>query len=479
VKSKSKSTLPLRVGFITLGCAKNLVDTEKMLGLLVEAGMVLVGSDDPAEAVIINTCGFIAEARQEAKENIEFVLEQKRKGNIGCVIVAGCMAQLQGGKILREFSGVDGVVGLADRDNIAQIVEKMVRQQSAKISTKNASERLVECGDFKKQIFVDQARLRITEPCWAYVRISEGCNQCCSFCTIPSIRGPFRSKPVEAVMAEARELVADGAVELNLIAQETSGYGRDLGYKEGLAGLLRELNEIEGLQWLRVLYVYPTTVTDEIIKTMAVCEKVVPYIDMPLQHINDRILKLMRRGINREKTERLLQKLQKNIDNLAIRTTMLVGFPSETEAEFAELLEFVQEYHFAALGVFVFSAEAGTPAAKMDKQVPEEIKEERLGRLMIAQQEIAFAQVEKQVGSQRECLITRELGSQEIEELDLESGRRWYLGRHSQQAPEIDSECYLAADEPVEPGQIIQVKISARREYDFLGEIEREQIKHK
>lgn len=467
----------LQVGFITLGCAKNLVDSEKMLAVLAEAGLVLVGSDDPADAVIINTCGFIAEAREEARENIEYCLERKRAGQIGCVIAAGCLAQYRGEKLIEQFPDIDAVVGLAQRDKIAQIVRQVVgdsRKTSGKIESGSSSRAIIQTGPFDGQVLNDRARLRITEPCWAYLRISEGCDRKCTFCTIPVIRGPFRSKPPEAVIEEARELVGDGAVELNLIAQETSSYGIDLGYEPGLAGLLREMNNIEELRWLRVLYAHPATLSEAQIAAFAECEKVVPYIDLPLQHINDRILKMMNRRIDREGTEQLIEKLRRTIDNLTIRTTMLAGFPTETDQEFEELLEFVREYRFEVVGCFMYSAEEGTSAARIKGQIAQETKQQRFEQLMQAQQEIAFDHAEALIGSRLPCLITSELPEQDLGPMELDANRQWFVARHIGQAPEIDSECYLGAEPQMntEPGIIVSAIITERREYDLVGRID-------
>lgn len=470
---KLHSLTPLRINFITLGCAKNLIDTEKILALLVQAGMALVGSDDQADVTIINTCGFIAEAREEARENINYALEQKRNGRIGHIVVTGCLAQYWGEKLADEFPGIDTVAGLTARENIAEIVKKTA--QKAPVINNHPPPPLIYNERFDHQIFNDQVRLRITEPCWAYLRISEGCDRDCTFCTIPAIRGPFRSKPPEAVLAEAEELIADGAVELNLIAQETSSYGIDLGYDAQLAGLLRELNRIEGLQWLRILYTHPATITDAQIAAMAQCEKVVPYLDIPLQHINSRILKLMNRRIDRTQTELLLAKLRESINSLSLRTTMLVGFPSETESEFTELLDFVREFRFEALGCFKYSAEEHTPAAKMRGQLSEEVKQERLERLMLAQQEIAFEHLDSLIDNRLDCLIISEAPPEIITTMEPESDRKWFIARHTGQAPEIDSECYLAddIDSVVEPGAIVSAKIIARSDYDLIGKIQK------
>jgi len=440
-----------------------------MLGLLAEGGFVLVNSDEPAEVKIINTCGFIADARQEALENIAQAIEEKLAGKIGHVVVAGCLAQFWGQKLLEQFPDISDLIQLAQRDRIAEITRRLVAPNSppAPIPLRFRPEK------FSHIISDDKARLRLTEPCWSYLRISEGCDRQCSFCTIPLIRGPYRSKPLPEIINEARELVNDGAVELNLIGQETSIYGKDLHNNESLASLVRQLNQIDGLKWLRILYTHPASITDELIEALANCEKAVPYLDIPLQHINDRILKLMHRRINRRKTEIILKKLRQSIDNIAIRTTMLVGFPSETEAEFAELLDFIHQQRFEALGCFTYSREAETLAAKIRDQISEKLKLSRHERLMLAQREIAFAHADSLVGTTIETLIIRPIGDAEINQLKLDLKKSWFLARHSGQAPEMDSECYLAGDnaDKIESGEIKFALITARVQYDLIGKI--------
>ena len=460
-------TSPIRVNFVALGCPKNLVDSEKMLGLLTEAGILLVGADGPADATIINTCGFIADARDEAFENIDLALEQKRNGQVRKVIVAGCLAQYWGDKLLARNDQIDAVVGLGQRDNIASIVKELVstpQTEQGQLHVANAT----TASDSN-----DQVRLRLTEPSWAYLRISEGCDQACTFCAIPTIRGRFRSKSPDAIMAEARELVADGALELNLIGQETTSYGRDIGYAGGLADLLRELNELDSLRWMRLLYAHPATMNDEHIAAMAQCDKVVPYLDIPLQHINDRILGLMRRRITRARTEALVSKLRESLPSLAIRTTMLVGFPSESPGEFEELLQFVEATRFDALGVFTYSAEEGTPAAEMPGSIAEDLKHQRRERLMLAQQRIAFELADGYRGRKVQCLVLSE--ADDAEASHLRRGRKQHLlvGRHQRQAPEIDGFCYIRAhaQSDIKPGRIVPVRVTGRDQYDLVCEV--------
>ncbi|MBN2375279.1 MAG: 30S ribosomal protein S12 methylthiotransferase RimO [Sedimentisphaerales bacterium] len=457
---------PIRVNFISLGCAKNLVDTEKMLATLAEGGLGLVGPDDPADVTIINTCSFIESARQEAFETIDEVIELKHTGQTGCIVVTGCLAQQWAEKLKVRLPEIDAVVGLSGRAQIDRIVKELVQHPE-----KTANDR-VFVDSFRGPVQQDRGRLRITDPGWAYLRVSEGCNQGCTFCTIPAIRGPFRSKDPDEILAEAAELISDGVLEINLIGQETTGYGYDINYPDGLAGLLTRINDLPGLEWLRVLYAHPASLTDSLIATMADCAKVLPYIDLPLQHINDRLLKLMNRHINRAQTETLIQKLRDRIKNLTLRTTLIVGFPSETDQEFQELLDFVKATRFEALGAFPYSPEAGTAAARLNNHLPDDLKQQRLDELMLAQQQIAFEQADVLVGQSLPCLLCRELSDYEIDQLNLDDQLSWFAARHRGQAPEMDSLCYLAAEDPVEPDKIVPAAITSRDDYDLLGNIQ-------
>ena len=466
---ENQSNHPLTVNFVSLGCAKNLVDSEAILGRLMEAGLVLVGSDEPADVTVINTCGFIAEARDEARENIEIALEQKQAGLVRFVAVTGCLAQYWQEKLHREFPGIDAIIGLAERERIADIIRSIANTERTAQDVGTTT----YCTPFDRPIFNDQARLRLTDPCWSYLRISEGCDRKCTFCTIPQIRGPFRSKPLEAIRAEAEELVRDGTVELNLIGQETSSYGIDLNYSNGLAKLLRELDTIDHLQWIRVLYVHPATLNEATLMAMAECQKVVPYIDIPLQHINDRLLKLMNRRITHRQTEQLLHQMRDTIPDLTIRTTLLVGFPSETDREFNELLNFVREYQFEIMGVFIYSPEEGTPAQQLADQIPADIKQQRFDQLMQIQQEIAFEETQKHVGQNLPCLLIYEVEPEEDGPANLDSSLSWWKGRHRGQAPEIDGECLIGVsrDSPIAPGSILSVRMTERWDYDLIGQI--------
>ncbi len=434
----------ITVGFVALGCPKNIVDSEKMLANMGQAGLVLSGDPDCADVVVINTCGFIEPAKEEAIAAIAQAVEQKIQGNVQKVIVTGCLAQRMGEDLLDEVGGIDAIVGLGQRDEIAKIVKDIV-----KIKRKNPRTYLKNLPD---KVSDDSGRLLITPGHWAYLRISEGCNRRCSFCTIPSIRGAFRSKEHDAIVAEAVELVENGAVELSIIAQDSNFYGRDKGIKNGLVKLVGDLERIEGLEWIRLMYLYPAGVDDELIEAIAKSEKVVNYVDIPVQHINNDILKSMKRIDTKEKTVSLIEKLRAAMPDVVLRTTVIVGYPGETEEQFGELLDLIKWARFDALGCFTFYPEPGTVAATLDGQVAEEVKEARADAVMETQQQIAFEKIDSMVGSEVVCLID-----------DGEDA----VGRYYGQAPHVDSICFI--DEcSGQPGDIIRAEVTGRDGYDLL-----------
>ena len=418
-----------------------------MLAQIAQAGFLVTGDLGQADVVIINTCGFIEPAKLESLEAVAQAVADKRAGRIRKVIVAGCLSQRMGHQLLDEAEGVDAVVGLEHRDRIVEILERTLSSRGSRVYEHAVSDSVTD----------DRVRLRIGPPHWAYLRISEGCNHRCSFCTIPAIRGPFRSKPATLVLDEARELVASGALELNLIGQDTTAYGSDLKVVDGLAMLLGELEGITGLVWVRLLYAYPTGITDRLIDAMATGSKVVRYLDIPIQHASDTILRAMRRPDTQAGLRRTIEKLRAAMSDIVLRTTLIVGFPGETEEEFSELVEFVRWAQFDALGVFPFFPEPGTAAAEFANQVPDQIKQERLDTLMLAQQEIAFARNAGRVGSQVTCLIDS------VDEEGMGYGR--YYG----QAPEIDSVC-LVSGCAARPGQHVEVRVVGTKDYDLVVE---------
>jgi ribosomal protein S12 methylthiotransferase len=445
---------PVTVGFIALGCPKNVVDSERMLAQIAEAGFVVAAEPEEADIVIVNTCGFIAPAKDESLEAIRQAVRSKKTGRVQKVIVAGCLPQRIGTELFAEAQGVDAIVGLEQRDAIVRILQ----------DTLAAAEPSAYLGPVPYSVVDDRVRLRIGPAHSAYLRISEGCNHRCSFCTIPAIRGPYRSKPAAAIVEEARELVASGAVELNLIGQDTTVYGRDLKPPEDLVALLVRLQEVPRLAWIRLLYAYPTGITDALIETIANSRRIVHYLDIPIQHANDRILKVMRRPDTHRRLRQLVEDLRKAIPDIVLRTTLIVGFPGETERQFDELIEFVRWARFDALGAFMFYPESGTSAAELPDQVPDEVKRARLDKLMLTQQEIAFAANERRIGSRLTCLI------------DSVDSRGVARGRFYGQAPDIDSVCIVRRrrgsrrSAKCRPGQFVNVAVTATRNYDLLVE---------
>ncbi len=441
-----KSRQSITVGFVALGCPKNVVDSERMLAEIVEAGFLVAADPAQADVVVINTCGFIEPAKVESLDAIRQAIENKRSGNVRKVIVAGCLSQRLGAGLFDQAQGIDAVVTLEERDRIVGVIRQTLADHTVKVYGGSPSVTMTD----------DRNRLRIGPAHSAYLRISEGCNHQCSFCTIPAIRGPFRSKPMELVLDEARELVRSGAVELSLIGQDTTRYGQDLKMKNGLPRLLGELQKTRAV-WLRLLYAYPTGITDELIAAMAGSEKIVRYLDIPIQHVNDEILKAMRRPDTNASLRRLVERLRAAIPDIALRTTLIVGFPGETDQQFGELLDFLRDMQLDAVGAFTFFPEAGTPAAALPDQVPEPVKQARLDELMRTQQGIVFTKNEARIGSDLTCLI---------DNVD-EDGHS--VGRFYGQAPEIDSVC-LVAGGSVEPGQFVQGRVVGTEGYDLCVE---------
>ena len=445
--TKKRKQKPITVGFIALGCPKNIVDSERMLAEIATAGFLITAEPETADVVVINTCGFIAPAKAEALEAIKNAVNCKLNGTVKKVIVAGCLPQRLGTELFNETDGIDAIVGLGQRDNIAKIIEKTLTAQRPADFMDKSPHRISD----------DRTRLLITPRHWAYLRISEGCDHKCSFCTIPAIRGRFRSKPKELILAEAAELVSAGAVELNVIAQDTTNWGCDLKIKNGLATLAGELEKIPDLAWIRLMYLYPAAITDRLIETVAESRKIVHYLDIPIQHINDDILKNMHRADTKEHICRLVENLRLTIPDIILRTTLIVGFPGETDRQFNELLNFVKWAKFDCLGCFKFYPEPGTTAAEMPNQLPDHIKQQRLEQLMLAQQEIAFAGNRNRIGSRLTCLV---------DSVDSEGIGR---GRFYGQAPDIDSTCIIKSCS-ANPGDFIETKVVATKGYDLIVE---------
>lgn len=427
--------------FISLGCPKNTVDSERMLGKLAQDGYALQPDAHGADVVVINTCGFIESARQESLSVIREMLALKAQGHVGAVVVAGCLAERQGDMLLETVPEVDQIVGVFGREEIVSVVDRALAQRNEQRSLFRPA---------PVRAFEDTARLRITPRHYAYLKISEGCDRLCTYCAIPKMRGKHITKPMEEVIREANELVADGVRELMIVAQDSTYYGLDLYGKPRFAELLRELDRVPGLEWIRVLYAYPEYFTDDLIATMAGAKKIVPYLDMPLQHISDRVLRRMVRRVDRAQTESLLGRLRSAIPNLAMRTTFIVGFPGEAEEEFEYLLDFIERTRFERLGVFTYSQEEGSRAAKMEGQLPQKVKAARYKRAMKLQQRIAREVSAASVGKTLRALVDQPL-----------------VARAAADAPDIDGRILLSRPAPV--GEFIDVEITGTQVYDLIG----------
>jgi ribosomal protein S12 methylthiotransferase len=434
---------------ISLGCPKNLVDSECMAGRLQLEGYRLVREPEGADFVVVNTCGFIGDAREESYRVIEEMLALKRRGQLHGVIVAGCLSQRDKEGLLARFPDVDQLLGVFARDEITAAADRLLG---------GLHEQRTVFRPVPSRPLADDRRLRITPRHVAYLKIAEGCNRLCGFCTIPQIRGPYQSKPIEQVVAEAQQLARDGTRELILVAQDTSFYGIDLGGRPLLAELLRQLDRIEGLAWIRLMYLYPMHITDELLEVIAGGRRILPYLDLPLQHINDEVLEGMRRRVTRAETEALLDRVRARVPRLVLRTTFIAGFPGETEEQFAELLAFVRQRRFERLGAFVYSDEPNTPAEGLEGKVPEPVKQARRDALLAAQQEIAFAWNRAQVGRRLDVLI----------DSDIPGEKNAYVGRTWADAPEIDGAVYVTG-QGLGPGQIVPCEIVTTRDYDLIG----------
>lgn len=431
------------VGFVSLGCSKNRVDSEVLLGLLREHGYRIVQDPAKAETIVVNTCGFILPAKEESISTIFEMAEYKQTGILKTLIVTGCLVQRYGDELKAEIPEIDILMGVAEYSRIFEAIEQA-----------NAGNRPLFIGEGDR--FFKSPRMLTTPPYSAYVKISDGCDNRCAYCAIPLIRGAYHSRPYDDIVDECRTLVQNGVHELTLIAQDTSRYGNDFPEKKLLLpSLLRDVHEIDALHWLRVLYCYPDTVNEELLDAMASLPKACAYLDLPLQHINARLLKAMNRRGTPDHIKHQIENCRKH--GIAVRTTMIVGFPGETDAEFEELMDFVRETRFDRLGAFTFSPEEGTIAAEMPDQLPEEVKQERLDRLMLLQQEISADICASRVGETCEVLI---------------EGKRHgkYFGRSRLEAPEIDGKILFAGPEGLRNGQYVSVKITSSSEYDLAGE---------
>jgi ribosomal protein S12 methylthiotransferase len=437
---------PSKVRIVTLGCAKNEVDSEEIAGVLKNAGYELDGNAKKTALTIINTCGFLESAKEESVKVIKEAVREKRAGRTGKVIVAGCLAQRLGPELKRLAPGADLYIGVGQMARFAEIALEVQQARDSQVEIEVPHHRWADV----------QTRARAGRPWSAYLKISEGCDHKCTFCTIPSFRGGHQSKPIERVLAEARHLANTGAVEINLIAQDVTQYGYDL-YKEfTLPKLLRGLNAIDGIRWIRLLYFYPNRLTDEVIETMATCDKVLPYIDIPLQHTHPDVLRRMHRPWDGDRYLNLFEKVRAAMPDCAIRTTFIVGFPGESEDEFNHLLTFCREAKLDRVGAFQFSREPSTPSFDLAGQVPSRIKNERYDKLMRTQQSISLEKNEAWIGKTLEVLIE-------------DNRQGWLIGRSHRDAPEIDGLVFVSGE--ATPGSIVHATINGAEHYDLYAEM--------
>ncbi|MBI4567480.1 MAG: 30S ribosomal protein S12 methylthiotransferase RimO [Planctomycetes bacterium] len=437
----------------SLGCSKNLVDSERMLGLLVREGFTIAREANRADVVIVNTCGFIESAKEESVRAILDLTALKRAGRVRKVIVSGCLAERYADDLRRDIPDADGFLGVGERDRIVDLVRDVNR------GVEEAPIRRAPSPDDHDD---DTGRFRLTPRHYAYLKISEGCNRRCTFCIIPRIRGDMRSKPIDVIEAEARELAASGALEINLVSQDTTDYGFDISRRRDLPALLRRLDAVEGVKWFRMLYCHPQTFTDEIADVLAGAKRIAPYVDIPFQHASDRVLSRMKRGTTRADLSRIVRLLRNRVPGVTIRSTFLVGFPGETDADFHELLNFLDEHRLDRVGCFTYSREENTPAFDYQSQVPADLMRERLHELMSLQREIAFELAEARVGTRAEAIVqgasTRVPGFLEA--------------RGAAEAPDVDPVILLPADCGARAGDMVRARFERRLEYDLVGRVE-------
>jgi ribosomal protein S12 methylthiotransferase len=437
--------------FVSLGCPKNTVDSERMLGLLKIDGYDLVSDPDGADFVVVNTCGFIERARTESFSAIDEMLSLKEQGRTRGVIVSGCLAERQKEQLLVDRPGIDHLVGVFGREEITRVADRLVG---------HLDEQRTVFRPAPIRALSDKDRLRITPRHFAYLKISEGCDRLCTFCAIPKMRGKHASKAIEEVVAEAEQLAADGARELIVVAQDTTYYGLDLYGETRLTELLKRLEEVAGIDWIRLMYFYPMYIHDALIDTIAQSRKILPYIDIPLQHASDSMLRRMARRVTRPETEALLGKLRSRIPGLTLRTTFINGFPGETEDDFNQLVEFVQQQKFERMGVFTYSLEPDTPAANLPDHVPAEIAEARRERLMQVQQEIAFDHLQEQLGRTLDVIIDQPVPDE----------KNVWIGRSAADAPDVDGLVFVTGNHiRLRAGDIVPCEVVAAQEYDLVA----------
>ena len=439
----------MNILFVSLGCDKNLVDSEVMLGLLAQKGHQMVDSEDAADVIVVNTCCFINDAKEESIQTILEMAEYKKDGSIKALIVTGCLAQRYKQEIMDEIKEVDAVLGTTSYDKIVEVIEEALQ-----------GHKKLELTDIDALPTVESKRLVTTGGHFAYLKIAEGCDKHCTYCIIPKIRGNFRSVPMERLIKEAKDLVDQGVKEIILVAQETTLYGIDLYGKKSLHVLLKELCKISGLRWIRILYCYPEEITDELIQVIKEEDKICNYLDIPIQHASDGVLKRMGRRTSKQQLIDTVKKLREEIPDIALRTTLITGFPGETEEQHEELMEFVDEMEFDRLGVFTYSPEEDTPAATMPDQIEESVKEDRQAELMELQQEIAFDLAERMIGKEVIVMFEGKVADENV-----------YVGRTYMDAPNVDGLIFVETNEELMSGDFAKVKITGALEYDLIGEL--------
>lgn len=440
--------MPIKVGMISLGCPKNQIDAEIMLARLKDKGFALTADAGLADVVIINTCGFIEDAKKESIENILEMAQLKKEKRIKGIVVTGCLAQRYFNEMSEEFPEVNCILSVGNESDI--IIAVNAAYEGKKLKLESAPEKLEISGK----------RIITTLPFYSYIKIAEGCDNRCSYCIIPYLRGRYRSRPIEEIVKEAEGLAQNGVKELVVVAQDTTRYGKDLYGEFALPKLLKELCKIEKLHWIRILYCYPDCVTDELIDVIASEDKIVKYIDLPIQHVSPKIVKAMNRRDSRESLEALIKKLRERIPDLTLRTTLIVGFPGETQEEFTQLCEFVREIRFERLGVFTYSQEEGTPAAKMTNQIDEEVKKRRQEVIMDEQSRIVEENNQKMLGKTIEVLCE-----------GFDRYAECMFGRSRADAPDIDGKVFFTAEKRPKPGSFVNVKITDVCDYDLIGEL--------
>ena len=458
-----------KIYLVSLGCDKNLVDSEIMLGLLSKEGYAITNELSEADYAIVNSCCFIGDAKEESINTIIEIGELKKEGKLKGLIVTGCLAQRYQSMITDELPEADAVIGTTAYDNIVSAI--------AEIKSKNGlADKSLYIEDLERLAGGEEHRLVPAGEISSYIKIAEGCNKRCTYCIIPYIRGNYRSIPMETIVKEAEELAKQGTKELLLVAQETTLYGVDIYGKKALPELVHELSKISGIEWIRLLYCYPEEITDEIIEAIKNEKKVCHYIDLPIQHSSDAILRKMARKTNQAELRERIAKLRKEIPDITLRTTLITGFPGETEEDFKELYNFVDEMEFDRLGVFTYSAEEGTPAAEMDGQVDEEVKIARRNEIMELQQEISAEKAEDRIGKVYEVLVE---GTVPVDSVNGEAfasimevnedGKKVYIGRTYMDAPDVDGQVFFESDYEIMSGELVEVEIIASDEYDLFG----------